>query len=164
MRAKVTALRRISISLLVIFISMPVPVAALDAAPQNSSISELVAKLRQQREPLSRYELASSLPELVERDRSKAASPMIIDQIGSLLDDPSDGVRGYAASALGLIGAPAAQIAPHLVEALKRGEAEFIHRGELRPSSFSGDQICQALLEIGVTPMGAHCENGLYRP
>jgi len=133
-----------------------VPLALL-AAP-NDSVADLIAKIRGEQDVNARYMLSFTLPDLVERQRDTSN----IDAIASLLEDPSDAVRGFAASALARIGPAAARVTPMLATALLRAEREFIRPGELRPSAFSGDQICEALQSIGSAPTGVHCRNGFY--
>src|SRR5258706_8793543 len=118
------------------------------AETHNTTISKLIEILRTEQNENVRYMVASILPQVVEDDRARSTSPITIDEIAGLLGDRSDAVRGDAASALGVIGPPAARTVPLLVQALKRAEAEFIHPGQLGPSSFSGDQICVALERI----------------
>jgi hypothetical protein len=134
---------------------------ALRAAP-NNSIPELIANIRSEQDGNARYMLSVTLPDLVERQGGDNMDASNVDAIASLLEDRSDAVRGFAASALGRIGPAATRITPMLATALLRAEREFIRPGNLVPSSFSGDQICEAVQSIGSAPIGVHCRNGLY--
>ena len=84
-------------------------------------------------------------------------------EILPLLRADDAAVRAFAALALGRLGRSSARFTPHLLQALKRAEAEELGGpGKLRPSYFSGDAICQAFAEIGVSPVGVRCREGLY--
>jgi len=123
---------------------------------------KLIAILKTEQNQNIRYMIGSILSQIVEFDKPRSASSATIDEITGLLDDDSDGVRGFAANALGTIGPPAARAIPALVRALKRAEDEFIHPGQLGPSAFSGDDICEAFDKIGNTPAGVSCRDGYY--
>ena len=107
-----------------------------------------------------RFMVGGILPQLVES--GKPESIALVDELAGFLTDSNDAVRSDVASALGVIGPPAARTVPLLVQALKRAETEFIRPGQLGPSAFSGDQICMALERIGTTPSDAHCKYGIY--
>ncbi len=121
---------------------------------------KLLEILRTEKDHVVRFMVSGILPQLVEW--GKPESIALIDELASFLTDSDDAVRGDAASALGVIGPPAARYVPLLVQALKRAETEFNRPGQLAPSAFSGDQICMALERIGTTPSDAHCKYGIY--
>jgi len=104
-----------------------------------------------------RDDLSSMLPQMVEDEQPRSLSSGTVDEIASLLADDLDAVRANAAAALGTIGPPAARAVPVLMRALKRAEDEFIRPG-LRPGSFSGDQICEALQRIGTPQQDTPCQ------
>jgi HEAT repeats len=124
----------------------------------QTTIIKLVEIIRAEQDPNYRDFLAGNLPQLVEWGKPESTSAAVINALANLLDDNSDGVRGNAASALGTIGPAAARTAPRLLEAMKRAEAQFIRPGELRPSSFSGDSICEALQRIGTRQQDTPCQ------
>jgi len=135
---------------------------AAQVAPNETSVAELIVMIKTEQAFLARYELASRLPGLVDRQKTDPVDPAMVDAVTALLEDPLDGVRFFAALALGRIGPPAARVVPILATALKRAEDEFIRPGQLGPSSFSGDAICEAFERIGSTPTDAHCRSGFY--
>lgn len=138
-------------------------VQAADSTSRSSGVAELIKSIKSEPRRNARYELASDLPDVVEHEQNAGAlDPTTVDQIATLLDDPWDGVRAFAALALGKVGQPASRATPLLIKALKRGEAEMLRPGELGPSYFSGDAICEAFEQIGSTPPDAPCMYGLY--
>jgi len=135
---------------------------AAQASPRNATLMKLIEIVRTEQAPKVRNLVAGNLPQLVEWGKPDSTSAAMIDEFANLLGDRSDAVRANAASALGVIGRPAARTVPLLMQALRKAEAEYIHPGQLGPSSFSGDQICMALEQIGSTPTEAHCRYGKY--
>lgn len=73
-----------------------------------------------------------------------------IDALAGLLSDPDDGVRGWIAGALGILGDKALRAAPALQRALQ--ERPCIHQ----PLA-SADAIRLALSRMGVQPVHAPC-------
>jgi hypothetical protein len=132
------------------------------ASTRNDTIIKLIDILRTEQDPGYRYMVAGILPQLVEWGKPDTTNPIVIDALARLLTDSADAIRANAAAALGLIGPPASRTVPLLVDALRRAEAEFIRPGQLRPSSFSGDEICMALQQIGMPLPDAPCRNGYY--
>jgi hypothetical protein len=124
----------------------------------ETTIIKLIEIIRAEQDRFYKYFLATNLPELVESGKPESTNSTVVDALAGLLDDDEDGVRSSAASALGNIGPAAARTAPRLLEAMRRAEAEFIRPGELRPSSFSGDSICEALQRIGTPQQGTPCQ------
>jgi len=132
-----------------------------EAKTEYSDVAELVAEISAEDDVYFRHELASALPEFVELEMERTGDTQIIDLTATLLEDPLDVIRGYAADALGRIGPRAGRVTPLLLEALRRGEAE-LPPTILAPSAFSGISICIALDKIGTTPRDSNCREGIY--
>ena len=138
------------------------PTEDVSAAQAPTNVIQLVGMIQAAQDDFVRDDLASQLPDMVDRQKANPADPAMVDAIAALLTDSLDIVRASSADALGRIGPSAARAVPLLAGALRRGEEEFIRPGELRPSYFSGDAICDAFKRIGQTPTGASCRDGLY--
>jgi HEAT repeat protein len=104
--------------------------AADTSAPAKSGdamakIEAMIEKIRTERSIDIRMDIAQQLSTLIGHlDHSDLLSldSSVIDDIASLLTDRYDGVRMWAAAALGQIGAPAARAIPALERALKESE------------------------------------------
>ena len=151
---------------LVLLVAAPALAQQNATSTHQTTIIKLIEIIRAEQDPNYRDFLAGNLPQLVEWGKPESTSSSVVDAVADLLDDTNDGVRGYAASALGAIGPAAARITPRLLEAMKRAEAEFIRPGELQPSFFSGESICETLQRIGATQRDTPCQffPGTSRP
>jgi HEAT repeats len=100
----------------------PAPAKSGDAMVK---IEAMIEKIRTERSIDIRMDIAQQLSTLIGHlDHSDLLSldSSVIDDIASLLTDRYDGVRMWAAAALGQIGAPAARAIPALERALKESE------------------------------------------
>jgi hypothetical protein len=123
------------------------PASAKD--PECDAIDQQVVDVKSQSDLDSRITLALDLAAYVKTHSNCGRYQGIVDEIASLLNDNTDGVRFAAAMALEDIGPRAQRAVPALIRAMRRSDAILdSDPSTVLPASYSGTAIRRALRKI----------------
>jgi hypothetical protein len=123
----------------------------------NRKLEETIAKVRAERLLERRIDIAEHLAELTLGMDPNSVNDKTVADMVSLLDDPDPGVRGWVATALGLLGPRAKVAVPKLLALLPQADCE---QGSLT----TGNVIRLALERMGVEQPPFNPENYKREP
>jgi hypothetical protein len=116
----------------------------------NKRLLDAIAEIRKIKTPVARYKAAEKLAAITDEKDCSAVNDKTIRALISLLDIDDDGVRMWAASALGDIGPRARAAAPKLIRILSVSDC-------MTWDHSSAATIPIALKRMGVEPPSRHC-------
>jgi len=152
----VTFDRRIQrFAFIVLLFSITMPAHSQTDVQLDSRLRATIAAVRSAKSPNARYDAADQLAVLTRKSRPGSVTDSTVADLTDLLDDPDDGVRMFAAAALGNLKAKSA--IPKLLSLLPAADC-------LEGVLTSARSIRFALKRMGVKPPPAPSYNDCHKP